>query len=99
MLPRKAADLPSGRILSNGLSINGKGYVMLGRYWNGAQNGGRLLSDILEYDPNENAWISRGDFPGGARQNAVVFQIQGRGYILMGENEEKRLPDVWSFKP
>jgi N-acetylneuraminic acid mutarotase len=95
----ESADLPSGRTFSNGLEIGGKGYVMLGRYWNGAQNGGRLLSDIVEYDPAENAWVSRGDFPGGARQNAMVFQIQGRGYVVMGENDSERLSDVWSFKP
>jgi len=95
----ESASLPKGRILSNGLEINGKGYVMLGRYWSGVHNGGRLLSDILEYDSNENVWIKRGDFPGGARQNAMVFQIQGRGYIVMGENDNQRLQDVWSFKP
>jgi len=95
----ESASLPKGRILSNGLEINGKGYVLLGRYWNGMQNGGRLLSDIIEYDANENGWIKRGDFPGGARQNAMVFQILGRGYIVMGENDSQRLQDVWSFKP
>jgi len=95
----ESVSLPTGRILSNGLEINGKGYVLLGRYWDGMQNGGRLLSDILEFDPNENAWIKRGDFPGGARQNAMVFQIKGRGYIVSGENDSQRLQDVWSFKP
>jgi N-acetylneuraminic acid mutarotase len=95
----QVASLPEGRILSNGLSISGKGYVMLGRYWNGTLNGGRLLSDILEYDPATNAWTRCGDFPGGARQNAMVFTIGDRGYVVMGENDSQRLHDVWSFKP
>jgi len=93
------AALPFGRMMSNGLELDGKGYVMLGRFWNGVENDGRLLSDVMEYDPAENSWISRGDFPGGARQNAMVFTIQGRGYVVMGEDESDRLPDVWSFKP
>jgi len=95
----QVASLPEGRMLSNGLAIEGKGYMLLGRFWAGAENGGRLLSDIVEYDPNANAWTKRGDFPGGARQNAMVFTIRGRGYIVMGENDSQCLPDVWSFKP
>lgn len=93
------ASMPKGRMLSQGLEIDGKGYVLMGRFWNGPENGGGLLSDILEYDPNENVWVDRGDFPGGLRQKAAVFTIQGRGYIVMGENNERRLSDVWSFKP
>lgn len=93
------ASLPEGRMLSNGLALNGKGYILLGRYWAGSANNGRLLSDIVEYDPNENAWTKRGDFPGGPRQNAMVFTIGDRGYVVMGENDFQCLSDVWSFKP
>lgn len=96
----QVASLPQGRILSNGLAIGDKGYILLGRFWAGAENGGRLLSDIMEYDPNSNAWTKRGDFPGQARQNATVFTIRGRGYVVMGENVKTQcLSDVWSFKP
>jgi N-acetylneuraminic acid mutarotase len=95
----QAASLPDGRILSNGLAIDGKGYVLLGRFWAGAENGGRLLSDIVEYDPASNTWTKRGDLPGAARQNAAVFTIRGRGYVVMGESDTQCLSDVWSFKP
>lgn len=95
----RVADLPEGRILSKGITIDGKGYIMLGRYWNGALNGGRLLSDIVEYDPNENTWIKKGDFPGGARQNIVAFSIDGKGYIMTGEDDNERKSDVWMFEP
>ena len=44
-------------------------------------------------------WTKRGDFPGGARQNATVFTIRDRAYIVMGENYTQRLSDAWSFKP
>jgi N-acetylneuraminic acid mutarotase len=95
----RVADLPEGRILSKGLAIGEKGYIMLGRHWAGDQNGGGVLSDILEYDPNENAWTRRGDFPGGGRQNNVVFTIAGKGYILLGEDDDERKADVWMFQP
>jgi len=96
---KRVSNLPKGRILSNGMSLAGKGYVMLGRYWNGEQNNGRLLSDVVEYDPMKDEWTPRGDFEGGARQNAVTFVIDSVGYVLLGETDTERKRDVWSFRP
>ena len=64
---KRVADLPKGRILSKGLTINGQGFVMLGRYWGGSLNNGRLLSDVVKYNTETNEWTRCGDFPGGAR--------------------------------
>ena len=95
----RKADLPEARILSKGISINGKGYIMLGRYWNGSLDGGKLLKDVVEYDPTSNTWTRCGDFPGGARQNMVAFTINGKGYIVGGEDDTERKSDVWMFEP
>ena len=95
----RIADLPEARMLSKGLSIDGQGYVMLGRFWNGSLNGGKLLSDVLKYDPAVNKWARCGDFPGGARQNMVVFAIGGKGYVVGGEDDLQRKSDVWMFIP
>lgn len=95
----RVADAPDGRVLSNGIAINGKGYIMLGRYWNGMLDGGKLLKDIVEYDPVQNKWSRCGDFPGGARQNPVVFTINGKGYVVGGEDDVERKADVWVFTP
>jgi len=95
----RKADLPEARILSKGISINGKGYIMLGRYWNGSLDGGKLLKDVVEYDPTSNTWTRCGDFPGGARQNMVAFTINGKGYIVGGEDDTERKSDVWTFEP
>ena len=95
----RKADLPEARILSKGISINGKGYIMLGRYWNGSLDGGKLLKDVVEYDPTSNKWTRCGDFPGGARQNMVAFTINGKGYIVGGEDDTERKSDVWMFEP
>jgi N-acetylneuraminic acid mutarotase len=95
----RMANLPEARILSKGISINGKGYIMLGRYWDGSLDGGKLLKDMVEYDPQVNKWSRCGDFPGGARQNVVAFTINGKGYIVGGEDDNERKSDVWVFTP
>ncbi len=96
---KKVADVPEARILSKGVSINGKGYIMLGRFWGGNLDGGKLLDDIIQYDPILNKWMCCGDFPGGGRQNMVVFAINGKGYIIGGEDDVERKNDVWMFEP
>ncbi len=96
---KRVSDLPKGRILSCGLTLDGKGYVMLGRYWNGEQNNGRLLSDVVEFNSVNDEWTPRGNFAGGARQNAVTFVIDSVGYVLLGETDTERKQDVWRFKP
>lgn len=95
----RVADLPEPRILSKGIAINGKGYILLGRTWGGSLNAGKLLKDIVEYDPLTNKWSRCGDFPGGARQNVVAFTINGKGYIVGGEDDVERKNDVWVFTP
>lgn len=95
----RMADLPKGRVLSKGLSINGQGYIMLGRFWGGSLNNGKLLSDVVKYDPATDEWTRCGDFPGGARQNMAVFAVNGKGYLVGGEDDYVRKPDVWMFQP
>jgi len=93
----RLADAPEGRILSKGIAINGKGYLLLGRSWNGKLDGGKLLKDIIEYDPLTNKWSRCGDFTGGGRQNMVAFTINGKGYVVGGEDDKERKTDVWVF--
>jgi len=67
---------------SNGVAIvlNGKAYVGLGR------NAGGTLKDWWEYDPTNNTWIQKLDFPGTARIGAVAFVVNGKGYVGTGND-------------
>ena len=95
----RIADAPEAKVLAKGLSMNGKGYVLLGRHWDGTIDGGKLLSSVDRYNPETNTWTRCGDFPGGGRQNMVVFTINGKGYIVGGEDDAERKSDVWVFEP
>lgn len=95
----RAENIPHGRMLGSGLSVAGKGYILLGRFWNGTLNGGRLLNDVAEFDPITRGWTQLKPFPGGARQNASTFSTLSQGFVLLGEDDVERKADVWSFRP
>jgi N-acetylneuraminic acid mutarotase len=87
-----------GRENAVSFSINNRFYVSTGLYFQGFLTGGHFISDILEYDAIRKVWYKRGNLP-VARDNAIVFTIDGIGYIGFGENETKVLNDFLSFNP
>ncbi|MDO9155137.1 MAG: hypothetical protein Q7U47_15745 [Paludibacter sp.] len=88
-----------GRVQGIALSVSNRFFVTTGRYFNGKLNGGKVLSDIYEYDPVTNRWYNRGGIPDGGRENAVSFVIDKKAYIGFGENDTTVLNDFWSFEP
>ena len=95
----KRKDMPdNGRLNAISLSIDDRFFVATGLHFAGTLTGGRVLSDIMEYDALRDVWYKRGDLP-GARENAICFVIGDRAYIGFGENESSIFNDLWSFKP
>ena len=88
-----------GRENGVSLCINNRYFASTGRYFHGMLTGGNIKSDVLEYNPGLNVWYERGNIPGGNRENAVSFTINGKGYIGFGENDSTVLNDFWSFEP
>jgi len=89
----------NGRVNAVSLSVAGRFFVSTGRHFAGDLTGGRVLSDIMEYDAIKNVWYKRGNIPGGGRENAIAFSINGKGYIGFGEDDKGVLNDFWSFEP
>jgi N-acetylneuraminic acid mutarotase len=89
----------NGRVNAVSLSVAGRFFVSTGRHFAGDLTGGRVLSDILEYDAIRNVWYKRGNIAGGGRENAIAFTINGKGYIGFGEDDKGVLNDFWSFEP
>ncbi len=88
-----------GRVNGVSLTIDNRYFVATGRHFGGNIGRGHLKSDVMEYDPRKNSWHKAGELPDGNRENAVAFVIDGRGYIGLGENDNKVLNDFWSFEP
>ena len=93
-------DMPDrGRINALGFSVNSRFFVTTGRYWAGKNTGGHVRSDVMEFDAIRDKWFHMGNIPGGGRENALTFTINGKVYIGFGENDEGVLSDLWSCEP
>lgn len=84
------ADFPGyQRYQAVGLSINGKGYIGIGRSNSGS------LNDFWKYDPVTNTWIQKANFPisGGS---VIGFTINNKGYVY---KEGNTLNNFWEYNP
>jgi N-acetylneuraminic acid mutarotase len=88
-----------GRYIAVGFSIGNKGYIGTGI------NDSDYFKDFWEYDPaigELGAWTKKTDFGGSARQAAVGFSINGKGYIgagYTGSPTNAPLKDFWAYDP
>jgi N-acetylneuraminic acid mutarotase len=85
------------RAYATGFSIGSKGYIGTGGVSN-RPNG--IFNDFWEYDPATNAWTRKADFGGTARETAVGFSIDGKGYIGTGDSGNGfPFSDFWEYDP
>ncbi|MDX9771991.1 MAG: kelch repeat-containing protein [Bacteroidales bacterium] len=74
-------------------SINGKGYVC------GGYDGKDRLTDLWEYNADQDYWTQKADFPGTARTSATAFALDGKGYVGTGYDGDSYLSDFWEYDP
>lgn len=95
---KQCRSLPDGgRQLGVAICVSDRFFVSTGRHFGGDVTDGFLFDDILEYDVSKDCWYRRGVLPGGGRENAIIFSINGTCYIGLGENDNGILNDLWSF--
>ena len=78
----KKADFPgNGRNSAGGFVIGNKGYIGCG-----VTNGNPFVvtNDFWEYDPQNDAWTRKADFPGIGRGYTLGFSIGSTGYLGLG---------------
>jgi N-acetylneuraminic acid mutarotase len=92
-------NLPSDRRgFGTAFAINGKGYVGLG--WDKDANTYTDFNDWWQYDPATNNWTKKNNFPGGKREDAGGFAVDGKGYVCSGRKQSGTYPiDLWQYDP
>jgi N-acetylneuraminic acid mutarotase len=98
----KMNDFPGeSRQAGVGISINGKGYMGLGFSGN---DSGPYYNDFWEYDPTNDQWTQKSDFPGVPRVSESYFALGDNGYIGLGSTNrnlslESFLKDFYKYDP
>jgi N-acetylneuraminic acid mutarotase len=74
-------------------SINDRGYIC------GGYDGKNRLTDLWEYNAEQDFWTQKADFPGAARTTATAFALDDKGYVGTGYDGDKYLNDFWQYDP
>ena len=84
----------SQRTSAAGFAIGDKGYVGTGGIGCGT-------TDFYEYKKSTNSWTQRSNVGTVIRQEAIGFAVNGKGYIVAGDNcsSGDNYQDVWEFDP
>jgi hypothetical protein len=72
--------------------MNNKAYVATG-------NRSGVIGTAWEYDIANDVWAEKTGFEGTAREGALAFTINNRGYITTGNNSSSYFDDLWEFLP
>jgi N-acetylneuraminic acid mutarotase len=81
---------------SSAITHNGKGYVVGGTLPRGTI---APTNHLYEYNPINNTWTQRANFPGGARSGGVTFSSDSAIYFGLGHNHSTAFNDLWAYSP
>jgi N-acetylneuraminic acid mutarotase len=71
-------------------------YIGTGTYNSGAD----YLYDFWMYNPSNDTWIRKSDFPGNKRMGAISFEINDTGYLGGGLSDPYTIKkDFWKYDP
>lgn len=76
-------------------SIDGKGYIIGGSY----QTASDLTDEVWEYNPDDNSWTQKNDFPFGPIDGGFSFSIGKYGYVGCGFDGQYLKNDFYKYEP
>jgi N-acetylneuraminic acid mutarotase len=86
-----------------GFSLNGKGYMGLGYYdsFINGQNKSVFCNDIWEYDPLNNIWLKKANYPGVERYGRIAGAANGKAFVGGGDKVymQTTTSQFWQFDP
>ena len=93
----KKTDFPGVPIIySKAFVIGNKTYISPGKYWKDSRV--HFVNDFWEYDPANNSWQQKKDFPGVERYWGFAIGTETKGYIGLG-NQGNPLKDIYMYDP
>lgn len=97
------ADLPGvGRRNAMAFATSTKAYVGMGIDNDEAQLGNRL-ADFYEYNPANNGWLIKANYPGGGGMGVyygTAFGVDNKGYVCGGKiGPSAYVNELWEYKP
>jgi N-acetylneuraminic acid mutarotase len=63
----------------------------------GTRNG--IIGTTWAYNILDDTWKEKTAFEGAAREGALGFSVNGKGYLVAGSNSSYRFDDLWQFFP
>lgn len=87
----KKKDFPMTYSPNVSFAINEKAYFGIER----DNSTGKSFRNFYEYDPQNDSWTKKADFPGVALDGVVSFSIGGKGYVGLGYNSL----ELWEYDP
>ncbi len=88
------ANMSSGVYYASAFTLDGKGYVVGGKFGPNAYS-----NQLWEYKPSEDMWTQRANFPGGVRYNLASVSVGNRGFVGLGTNQDIYCNDWWEYSP
>lgn len=89
------------RACGTAFAFNNRAYITLGR----KKSSQSLLNDCWEFNPTDNTWSKKQDFPGEGRVFPISAVVDDKVYVGLGYNqagvyrEASYLKDFWMYDP
>jgi N-acetylneuraminic acid mutarotase len=74
-------------------------FVMGNKAYLTCGNRSSVIGTTWEYDIDNDTWKEKTGFEGSAREGAIGFTINGKGFIVTGGNSSYYFDDLWEFFP
>ena len=94
---RRRRPFPDKREGAMSFVVNGKGYICSGGHF--TNPGTTYFSDLWQYEPVADAWVSKAAFPAAGRMHGVGFGEAANGFAGTGSNGSGFYADFWKYTP
>ena len=75
--------------------LNGYGYIVNG--FDSTESGNPAGSELWQYNPQTDTWVTKASFPGSARYCTSSFALNNKGYVGLGYSPLQN--DLWEYDP